>query len=194
MHGREKYAQNIANYWTLYHFDLIVYFKLGIIPALPLKLKVSGANRKDKMMATGGKVLCMTCCAHVQQVCERMCPRERESFRFLASVFDKYRCERGSREGAGRAAATATSQREQMCDSAVISGKVGRIPKQSEKMLAARDAALCLMLLLLGSREAAAAKNITATGGGVVKAGDDLVLTYNVGSVWDRCYWFWYVF
>ena len=59
--------------------------------------------------------------------------------------------------------------------------------------MSAGDATLCL-LLLLGSHAAAAAKNITATGGGVVKPGDDLVLTYNVGSVWDRCYWFWYVF
>ena len=60
-------------------------------------------------------------------------------------------------------------------------------------MLAA--ATLGLLLLLGGAHEAAAKqpKNVTATGGGIVKPGDDLVLTYHVGSAWDRCYWFWYV-
>ena len=58
-------------------------------------------------------------------------------------------------------------------------------------MLAAATT-LSLLLLLLGAAEAAA-KNVTATGGGIVKPGDNLVLTYHVGEVWDRCYWFWYV-
>ena len=57
-------------------------------------------------------------------------------------------------------------------------------------MLAA--ATLSLLLLLLGGQDAVA-KEVTATGGGIVMPGDDLVLTYNVGEVWDRCYWFWYV-
>ena len=54
-------------------------------------------------------------------------------------------------------------------------------------MLAA--ATLSLLLLLLGEQDAVA-KEVTATGGGIVKPGDDLVLTYHVGSAWDRCYWF----
>ena len=36
-----------------------------------------------------------------------------------------------------------------------------------------------------------AVHTVNATGGGVVKPGTDLVLTYNVGKPWDRCYWFW---
>ena len=61
-------------------------------------------------------------------------------------------------------------------------------------MLAA--ATLGLLLLLGGGAHEAVAKqpkNVTATGGGIVKPGDDLVLTYHVGAAWDRCYWFWYV-
>ena len=58
---------------------------------------------------------------------------------------------------------------------------------------AATTLSLAILLFLGGAREAAGRpeKNVTATGGGVVKPGDDLVLTYNVGEAWDRCYWFW---
>jgi hypothetical protein len=52
------------------------------------------------------------------------------------------------------------------------------------------------VLLLLASLTALFAQtvvgtNVTASGGGIVKPGNDLVLTYNVGFQWDRCYWFW---
>lgn len=47
--------------------------------------------------------------------------------------------------------------------------------------------------LLALSAATAGEKTISASpGGGILKAGDDLVLTYDVGAVWDRCYWFWY--
>ena len=79
-------------------------------------------------------------------------------------------------------------------DPIVISTKVVDILSYTvrKKMLAAATLSL---LLLLGAHEAAAKtpKNVTATGGGIVMPGDDLVLTYHVGAAWDRCYWFWYV-
>ncbi len=36
------------------------------------------------------------------------------------------------------------------------------------------------------------AGNISATGGGVVMRGGDLVLRYEVDHRWDRCFWYWY--
>lgn len=50
---------------------------------------------------------------------------------------------------------------------------------------------LSLLLLLLFYNTSYGGK-ITATGGGIVKPGQDLVLTYHVGKVWDRCRWFLY--
>ena len=35
-------------------------------------------------------------------------------------------------------------------------------------------------------------KNISATGGGVVRPGSDLVLKYEVDHRWERCYWYWF--
>ena len=49
-----------------------------------------------------------------------------------------------------------------------------------------------LSLLALSALAAAEKKISASPGGGIVKPGDDLVLTYDVGAVWDRCYWFWY--
>ena len=58
-------------------------------------------------------------------------------------------------------------------------------------MAAAVTTTLSLALLLFLGGAQGRNKNVTATGGGIVKPGDDLVLTYNVGEAWDRCYWFW---
>jgi len=35
-------------------------------------------------------------------------------------------------------------------------------------------------------------KNITATGGGIVKQGSNFDLVYHVGISWERCYWSWF--
>lgn len=54
---------------------------------------------------------------------------------------------------------------------------------------------LVTFVLLSLSVAAYAAENktrkISASGGGIVKPGSDLVLTLDVAEVWDRCYWFW---
>lgn len=44
----------------------------------------------------------------------------------------------------------------------------------------------CAMLLV----KVIAAYEISATGGGIVKIGDDLQLSLKIGKVWDRCHWF----
>ena len=47
------------------------------------------------------------------------------------------------------------------------------------------------MSFLLKFETVSGAGSISATGGGIVKAGDDLVLTYTMEEEWDRCYWYW---
>ena len=51
-----------------------------------------------------------------------------------------------------------------------------------------------LPLLILASVRTPSSngKNISATGGGIVKEGGDLVLKYEVDRRWDRCFWYWY--
>ena len=47
------------------------------------------------------------------------------------------------------------------------------------------------VLLLLLLNPAAGQGTVSASGGGIVKAGDDLVLTYTMTEEWERCYWYW---
>ena len=50
----------------------------------------------------------------------------------------------------------------------------------------------CILAVMVAKGHA---QKVEATGGGIVKPGDDLVLTYTPkledGANWDRCQWFW---
>ena len=59
---------------------------------------------------------------------------------------------------------------------------------------------LCVSVIILTIIHADEARTIVASGGGVVKIGQDLVLTYKVTEAylgdpdngpWERCYWYW---
>ena len=53
--------------------------------------------------------------------------------------------------------------------------------------------AVCAVLLLftLELTVVSGAGSVSATGGGVIKVGQDLELTYTMEEEWERCYWYW---
>lgn len=57
------------------------------------------------------------------------------------------------------------------------------------------DKSVSLLLLLLTcwlcSLGLTEAGTVTASGGGLIKPGEDLELTNTMTEEWDRCYWYW---